>query len=92
MQNLRDKKGYRSEPHMGVPTFPLSTPPPPGLGYSKNAGLFVMRYNKRYLRALATSYWLDTIQSLACSSHFKPGGSISDVSYDPTPDDNAVYR
>ena len=56
--------------------------------------IYVTRYSKRYLRALATSYSLgiNTIQSWACSSLFQSGGSISDVSYDPTPVDSAMYR
>ena len=29
LQNLRGKKGYRSQPHIHLPTFPLSTKPPP---------------------------------------------------------------
>ena len=34
LQNLRARKSTLSGPHIPVPTFPLSTPPPPGMQVS----------------------------------------------------------
>ena len=33
LENLRGRKSTLSGPHIPVPTFPLSTPPPPGYAY-----------------------------------------------------------
>ena len=35
LQNLRARKSTLSGPHIPVPTFPLSTPPPPDPAYTR---------------------------------------------------------
>ena len=50
LQNLRARKSTLSGPHIPVPTFPLSTPPPPGVRYKPYFDLgLTLPKNPRFL-------------------------------------------